>query len=133
MTPNVEEIPRSGYTALWSLRAAVHSLQGEIPNIKGEKRHSLNLEQLECFIEIALHGGITGGEIAETRDTGQWNVSRHASVLDRRGRPGSDRPGLGWIRRTSVSENLTYTPFYLTAAGKRVVAEVARAPRGEVP
>ena len=120
-----KNIPHGSYIAMLSLRSAVAELQEAIPD-HGFTRHSLTLEQLECFIEIAIHEGTTIGKIAEHTGTPRRNISHHTFILSSDGHAGSNRPGLGWIKRVEgASENLRVTTFYLTPRGKKVVADIA--------
>jgi len=119
-----KSIPHSDYISMLNLRCAVAELQEAIPD-HGFTRHSLTLEQLACFIEIAIHEGTTISEIAEHTGTPRRNISHHTFILSSDGHAGSNRPGLGWIRRMLHSEDARLTTFHLTTRGKKVVADIA--------
>ena len=121
-----KNIHHSEYMAMLLLRSAVRELQVAIPDY-GFRLHSLTLEQLECFIEIALHEGSSVSEIAEHTGTPRRNISHHTFILSKDVHAGSNRPGLGWIKRVEVpNEDARLTTFYLTPRGKTVVERIAR-------
>lgn len=97
-----------------SLRAALRSFGA-----------ALTTDQVNTFVEVALHPGITILALSEQMGYQQSTATRNADILGSYGRGG--RKGLGLIERREVPGDRRMRELHLTARGHRVSQTVTEA------